>query len=91
MSHRFHPDPERDDATDAILFDDCATCSERATSLGLGLDGSSFARMWERMRQVEYHDEGAYLSANEKLLGRQLYYVTLLVQRYPIVTAGGRT
>lgn len=29
-SHRYHPDPERNDPPDAVLFDDCERCAERS-------------------------------------------------------------
>ena len=30
MSHRYHPDPEKDDPPSALLFDDCERCDAQA-------------------------------------------------------------
>lgn len=84
MSHRFHPD--RRDRADALLFDDCEDCDRRARDLGLGLDEERFELMWRRMLDVEYDESGAYRSTNESILGKQLYQVSLLVQRHPVVS-----
>lgn len=31
--HRYHPDPDRHDPPDALLFDDCERCTEHAYQL----------------------------------------------------------
>lgn len=80
MAHR----PPRDtDHPDRILHDDCADCEQRAKNFGLGLDAVNFTRMWDKMIAVEYRREGAYTGENEATLGRDLYFVSLLLQRYP--------
>lgn len=83
--HRYHPDAARGDNTNAVLFDDCGDCAERARSLGLGLDGHNFSAIWRRMIDVEYRFHGAYLSETEAALGSALFKITLLIQRNPFV------
>lgn len=86
MTHRFHPDPDRPDPDDAILYDDCERCAEQADSLGLELDARKFARAWDRMCDVEY-GVGHYRTEAEKKLGRSLYHVSILLERFPEVLA----
>lgn len=75
------PHPERDHANLPILFDGCARCDEQADELGLKLDDGKWRQAWQMMLRIEYHDEGFYLSKNDKKLGRSLYYMSLIIQR----------
>ncbi len=37
-THRYHPDPDRGDPEDAVLFDGCERCDEHAAAPDAGLD-----------------------------------------------------
>jgi len=84
MSHDLHDGPD-----DAVLYDGCAECDSRADQgiAGiLNLDAQNVARLSSRMQAVEYgHGVAAYRSHNEARLGRELYYVSLLLERHPDV------
>lgn len=83
MSHRYHPDPDQyHDDKEAFLFDDCEDCERHTRALGLSLDPSNWWKMWNRMLAVEIEDTEAYRSHNEKLLGSQLYYMYVALERY---------
>lgn len=84
MSHDIHNGPD-----DAVLYDGCAECDDRA-DMGMAgilyLDARNVARLASRMQAVEYgHGADSYRSRNEARLGRELYYVSLLLQRHPEV------
>lgn len=91
MSHDYHRGPR-----DAILYDGCAECDARAADPMDGLlrlDIETFVEFWERMRAVEYGDgpfgsgHESYRSTNEAKVGKHLYYISLLLQRHPILGA----
>jgi hypothetical protein len=88
MSHRYHPDPDRD-PDDALIFDDCPDCDDRADDGVKGLlnyDDETLRALWRRMREVE-HGEGAgnraYRTENEAAVCRSLYHVAVLLGRHP--------
>lgn len=85
MSHRYHPNPEKNDPEDAILYDDCADCASHAKSPGLNLDATNWWKMWDRMLHVEIDGNEAYRSNNEAELGRHLYYMYIVLERYTAV------
>jgi hypothetical protein len=91
MSHGYHEGPE-----DALLFDGCDECDARAADpidALLRLDPERFETLWQRMRATEYGDAAVpdrlrkanlrYRSTNEAKVGKHLYYVSLLLQRFP--------
>ena len=99
MSHRAHP--AEGDKADAILFEYCDDCSARARNLGITLDEFNFAAMWRRMLVTEIprtyqekypNEKPGYRSRTEKDLGRQMYYLYILLERrgmYPVITRLG--
>ena len=93
MSHRYHPDPDRNDPPTALLWDDCERCDEQAAD-PRGLDHVKVAEAWRRMRQVELHRyanrNARYLTANERRLGSYLYAMYVLVEHLGGVDARGR-
>lgn len=90
MSHRYHPDNERNDPPEALLWDDCERCDQQAEN-SLGLDMHKLTAAWTLMLDFELHDRGRhYLTVNERRLGRYLYGVYLLVARAGGIDAHGR-
>lgn len=82
LPHRYHPDPEMDDPSDAMLYDDCARCDEQATDL-LGLDNQKLHWFWSAMQQIEF-DGGAaprQLTRNERIAVRNMYHMALTFER----------
>ena len=81
MSHDFHQGPE-----DAVLFDYCAECDERADDpikALLSLDSGNFERLLARMRAVELGDgREAYRTRNEARVGSGLYHIHVLLERH---------
>lgn len=83
--HDLHSGPE-----DALFFDDCVECTERARNpldALLQLDAERFQILRSRMMGVEF-GEGedralkGYRTFNEQKVGRALYYVALLEERH---------
>jgi hypothetical protein len=75
------PHPERNADGLPLLFDGCGRCEEQALNLGLLLDNDRWRKAWAQMIRIEFKDEGGYLSDADKRLGRDLYYMALLLQR----------
>ena len=84
MTHDLHDGP-----ADAILYDGCDECDHRASegiAGALHMDPITFSRMWSRMMSVERgEDRDSYRTDNEARVGKQLYYMSLLVERHPTV------
>lgn len=80
MSHDYHQGPE-----DAILYDGCEECDQRAADPMNGLlhlDSASFVELWERMLAVEGDDSDHYRTRNEAALGHHLNSVRILIERH---------
>lgn len=71
MIHRHHPDPDRDDPADAILYDDCERCAGKADTL-TGLDSGNAAEAVRRARLLDRVGLDFRISSNEALLLRRL-------------------
>lgn len=84
MSHDYHRGPE-----DAVLYDGCEECTERAAdplNALLNLDEANMLRLVDRVRAVEFgRDADHYRSRNEAQVGKALYRVLVLVERHPEV------
>lgn len=81
MTHAYHP--RNGGFNEPILFDDCEDCERHTIHLGLSLDLATWGRMWHRMLEVEYSSPGgSYRSANEKKLGQEMYYMSIVLERY---------
>lgn len=84
-SHTYH-----EDISEAGLADDCERCDEIAENPIAYLDGENFRALWSKMIEVEYGyyrgeniaDGSSYRSANEAKAGKQLYLVSLFVERH---------
>lgn len=64
--HRYHPDPEREDDPEAILFDDCDGCRENAEAPLEHLDAQNLRRVQNRIKCVAENEE-TFRSNNEIL------------------------
>jgi hypothetical protein len=83
MSHNAHTGPE-----DAILFDGCDECSDRANDPIDGLmwlDEEHLSRLHRRVTDVEFLGRDHYRTVNEAKIGRALYRLLVLLERYPDV------
>lgn len=82
MSHAYHEGPE-----DAVLYDGCDECSHRANNPLDGLltlDNERLATLHKRVLDVEYGDGvESYRTVNEAKIGRALYRLLVLLERYP--------
>ncbi len=76
MSHRYHPDPEKRDPQDAILFDDCPRCEQQAGSPWM-LDPDKLRRAW----QLTYDDAWLGMESNQHRLILDLYKVRVMIWR----------
>jgi hypothetical protein len=47
-THRYHPNPDRGDPEDAVLWDDCERCDEHAKDPGAGLDAGNLYTLNKR-------------------------------------------
>jgi hypothetical protein len=91
MSHRFHPDFDKNDPQDAIFYDNCIDCESKAQDLGIRLDPETWARMWRRMLCTEtifwragfgsMAEKPGYRTDTEKDLGRQMYHLFVILER----------
>jgi hypothetical protein len=89
MSHRYHPDPDKNDDPESILFDDCLDCEDKAKRFGLELDPDRWSTLWRRMlvtemvnyRRVLPNEKIGYTSVNEYNLCRQMYHMYLVLDR----------
>ena len=79
MTHRFHP--TGDDPPDTTLYDNSDRSTQQADNL-LSLDVDKFRRLWDRTVDFELHDEGGYKTAVEKQVGRRLWHMMLILQRF---------
>ena len=50
-AHRYHPDPDRNDPDDAILFDGCPRCTEHALAPWMSLDRFRLAQVMNPERE----------------------------------------
>jgi len=82
MSHRYHPDPGRDDPPDAKLFDGCERCDEQAQFL-VGLDRQNLAWFWSGMDQIKRLGKSPDrdLTENEHLAMNNLYAMAIIFER----------
>lgn len=81
MSHDYHVGPD-----DAVLFDGCDECSDRANNPLDGLmtlDGERLAMLHKRVLDVEFRGTDHYRTDNEARIGRALYRLLVLLERYP--------
>lgn len=78
--HRYHPDPEREDPEDAVLYDDCERCAEHAEAL-FTLDRDNIQLLWKRMLEHELGDAGGYRTRNEAIACERLFLSGLVVSR----------
>lgn len=46
VTHRPHPDPEREDPENAVLYDDCERCEQHAKDPGVGLDAANLVALY---------------------------------------------
>ena len=44
--HRYHPDEDRGDPPDAVLWDDCERCDQHAKHPGAGLDAAHLLALY---------------------------------------------
>ncbi len=91
MIHRFHPNPDRSDPPDAILWDDCERCDEQTDALGL--DRVKLRKAWNMMLAVELPESrrapsSHYRTANERRLGRTLYSAYIINEKLTVKTGG---
>ncbi len=85
MTHRYHPRPDTDDPTEALLWDDCTRCDQQAAD-PRGLDGVKLAKAWRLMLDVEVKGNvPAYKTRNERKLSGVLYMMYVLIERMPSV------
>jgi hypothetical protein len=82
MSHDYH----ESHFEDTIIFDGCGECDERAKDpikALLNLDAENYQALRGRMLAVEFGDESeGYRSANEARVGKHLYAIAVLEERY---------
>lgn len=72
-----------------VLADDCERCDQHAAApMLLELDEDKTELLWNKMVAVEYRHEGAYQTANEARAGRQLYYMSVWMERHLGVDTG---
>ena len=81
------PHPTRLDGR-PLLFDDCPGCERHTNDLGISLDRNNWFRAWDLMIQVEYaSDTEDYKSNAEQKLCRQMYILSLILQRHTELAA----
>ena len=80
-AHRYHPDPDKSDHPDAILFDDCDRCAEQ-TDL-FGLDRQNLTWFWSAMHGIEVEGKrlARPLTKNEYKAIRRMYEMALIFER----------
>lgn len=66
--HRFHPDPERKDPEDAIVWDDCSACYQNSDDPFSLLDSTNLRRIQDRIAGV-LHSMDYYRTEMEAYLG----------------------
>ncbi len=49
-THRYHPNPEKADPEDAVLWDNCERCDEHAKSPNDGLDAGNLVALYTLAR-----------------------------------------
>ena len=77
MSHRYHPDPERGDPPEAVLYDDCERCAEHAEN-PVSLDARNLHKMWTLAQDDDW---SLVVTATERKLLNYLYRLRLVVER----------
>lgn len=87
LPHRYHPDPDMEDPTDAKLYDDCARCDEQAEHLH-GLDRQKLAWFWSLMYGMQYQDKsiGRDLTGNELRAVNRMYAMAVIFERLTSVS-----
>lgn len=66
-----------------LLFDDCPGCERHTKDLGISLDRDNWFKAWDLMIQVEYASPMANYESNaEQKLCRQMYILSLILQRH---------
>ena len=76
MSHRYHPDPEKRDPQDAILYDDCTRCEQHSRE-PRSLDPNNLRAAWD----LSMVDDWSGMTANQCELLDHLYGVRVLIER----------
>lgn len=76
MTHRYHPDPDRDDPPEAILWDDCEDCAQRAEHLNT-LDAGKL----RRLVAVQEDDWDHIPTANERVAASRMWEALLVMER----------
>ena len=75
--HRYHPDPERGDPVQAVLYDGCERCAEHAERPFVDLDDRNLKLLWDLMLRVEvdetYPDHYGNCTQTEMEACRVLY------------------
>lgn len=68
IPHRYHPDPEKGDPEDAIVWDDCEACKQNCDEPFRFLDSNNLRRIQDRITGV-LHSLDAYRTEMEAYLG----------------------
>ncbi len=70
---------------ESFLHDGCGECDHRANQpleALLNMEEETFASFWRKMLTVEWGSAGGrWTSANDAKVGRQAYFIALLLQR----------
>ena len=82
MTHRFHPDPAKNDPVDAIYFDDCEDCEHHAKEIPFFQDQFKMNELWDRMLAVELSNTESYRTRNEQVACLELWKVFIFLQRF---------
>ena len=75
MTHRYHPDPERNDPESAILYDDCERCDQQAEYPG-SLDDAKLVQAYEASKQDDWTG-----TANQRKLLQFMYKQWVINER----------
>lgn len=81
MTMHEHPDQRPPLERPEFLVDGCPRCEEYESDMGLHFDAPRFIAFWRHMIDVEFEDEGGYMSVLDRQLGRKLFYVALALHR----------
>lgn len=72
-AHRYHPDPKRGDAEDAVLFADCERCEEHALAPWDALDRFRIAELMTPDREPRNSLERVCIRVIRETLERAQY------------------